>query len=86
MTETKSKSMNHKIDCNRVNRFDAAVALQEVTDSAIHVLGSRDLAEHWLALPALALDGQRPLDQLGTAPGVEVVKTLLIRLEFGVYI
>jgi len=77
--------MNHEIDCNGVSRFDAAVALQEVTDSATRVLGSHDFAEHWLTLPALALDGQRPLDLMGTAPGVEVIKTLLIRLDFGVY-
>ena len=65
--------------------FDVAMALKEVTDIAIRVLGSRELAEHWLAQPALALDGQRPLDLLATAPGVEAVKDLLTRMEFGVY-
>jgi len=65
--------------------FDVAMALKEVTEIAIRVLGTRELAEHWLTHSALALDGQRPLDLLATAPGVEAVKDLLARMEFGVY-
>ncbi|MDO8777965.1 MAG: MbcA/ParS/Xre antitoxin family protein [Burkholderiaceae bacterium] len=69
--------MNHDIASNEVGRFDTAAALREVTDTATRVLGSRDLGQHWLVQPALALDGQRPLDLLGTASGLEAVKTLL---------
>ena len=65
--------------------FDVEMALKAVTDIAIRVLGSRELAEHWLTHSALALDGQRPLDLLTAAPGVEAVKDLLARMEFGVY-
>lgn len=35
--------------------------------------------------PALALDGRRPLDMLATADGIQAVKDLLTRMEFGVY-
>lgn len=64
---------------------DAAMALIEVTDTAHRVLGNRELAERWLAQPALALDGQSPLDLLTTTPGIEAVKDLLTRMEYGVY-
>lgn len=64
---------------------DAAMALIDVTDMAHRVLGARDLAERWLAEPALALDGQCPLDLLTTTPGIEAVKDLLTRMEYGVY-
>ena len=64
---------------------DGLEAMQEVADMATRVLGTRELAEHWLTQPALALDGRRPLDMLTTADGIEAVKDLLTRMEFGVY-
>ena len=64
---------------------DAAMALIEVTDMAERVLGTRELAEHWLTQSALALDGRRPLDLITSAPGIETVKDLLTRMEYGVY-
>lgn len=64
---------------------DAAMALIEITTLAERVLGTLDLAERWLEAPAIALDGKRPLDLLTSAPGIEAVKDLLIRMEYGVY-
>ena len=64
---------------------DAALALLEVTDIAVRVLGNRKLAEQWLKEPSLALDGGAPLDLISTAPGIETVKDLLTRMEYGVY-
>ena len=63
----------------------AALALIEVTDMAQRVLGTRKLAEQWLKEPALALDGKLPLDLIASAPGIEAVKDLLTRMEYGVY-
>ena len=60
-------------------------AMQEVADMATRVLGTLELAEYWLAQPALALDGKRPIDLLSTAAGIQAVKDLLTRMEFGVY-
>lgn len=77
--------MNQDIASNQFGNADAAAVLQEVTDIATRVLGSRNLAQHWLSQPALALDGQRPRDLLSTASGLEAVKPLLTRQEFGVY-
>lgn len=64
---------------------DGREARAEVTVIATRVLGTSELAEHWLTHPALALDGRRPLDLLTTAAGIQAVKDLLTRMEFGVY-
>jgi putative toxin-antitoxin system antitoxin component (TIGR02293 family) len=64
---------------------DAALALIEVSAQAERILGSASQAEDWLARPALGLDRQRPLDLLTSAPGIQAVKDLLTRIEYGVY-
>ena len=40
----------------------------------------------WLNSSVLALSGRRPIDLLATPTGVEMVKTLLTQLEYGVYV
>jgi putative toxin-antitoxin system antitoxin component (TIGR02293 family) len=52
---------------------------------AIRALGSRKAAEDWLQRPTYALDHKRPIDLLATHEGVEMVRTLLGRIEYGVY-
>lgn len=81
-----SKTLGRRQDENLGPRHsDAAMALIEITDMAQRVLGQRELAEAWLNHPAIALDGQKPLEMLSSAPGIEAVKELLTRLEYGVY-
>lgn len=63
----------------------SAPNLAEVTELAIHVLGTRELAQAWLNTPALALDGQRPVNLLGNETATQSVMDLLIRIEYGVY-
>lgn len=47
-------------------------------DLATDVLGSRTARKHWLATPALALDGCRPVDLPGgSIQGIAPVRTLL---------
>lgn len=57
----------------------------EIAALAEHVLGSADLAKHWLQQPALALDGQLPIDLISSELGRQAVRDLLLRLEYGVY-
>lgn len=64
---------------------DTAMALIEVTSLAEQVLGTRSLAERWLAQPAIALEGRCPLDLVSSYPGIEAIKELLTRIEYGVY-
>lgn len=62
---------------NAVQVTDKAMVLGKATS----VLGQRELAEAWLNHPAIALDGQRPLDMLSSAPGIEAVKDLLTETQ-----
>jgi putative toxin-antitoxin system antitoxin component (TIGR02293 family) len=64
---------------------NAAIALMEVTEQAIRVLGSREAAEKWLSQKAMALDHEKPMNLLSSAPGIEAIKELLTRIEYGVY-
>lgn len=57
----------------------------EVMAQATVVFGTKDAAATWLSEPALALEGQRPIDLLSTSAGNDLVKDLLTRLEYGVY-
>lgn len=58
----------------------------EFRRQAVNVLGSKELAMGWLRTPAMALNQQRPMDLLGTEVGRQTVSTLLVQLEFGVYL
>ena len=57
----------------------------EILAKAAEVFGTQDEAEQWLERAAPGLDGRRPLDLLATPVGVELVKDLLERLDYGVY-
>lgn len=58
----------------------------EVMTQATALFGSKQGGVSWLCRPALALEGQRPIDLLSTSAGHDLVKDLLTRLEFGVYV
>jgi putative toxin-antitoxin system antitoxin component (TIGR02293 family) len=64
---------------------NAALALIEVTELAERVLGGQAAAEEWMLQPAMGLDRQIPLHLLTSTPGIESVKELLQRIDYGVY-
>lgn len=63
-------------------RYSDAAA---VVCQAIRVLGSEDDAERWLATPAIGLDSRRPVELLSSPEGNELVRTLLTRMDYCVY-
>ena len=63
----------------------SALALMEIAALAENVLGSDKEAQAWLLRPAIALENSRPIDLLTTPPGIAAVKTLLQRIDYGVY-
>jgi putative toxin-antitoxin system antitoxin component (TIGR02293 family) len=67
------------------NASDRTLRLAAVTEQAIEVLGSQEAAERWLSTPAIGLDQRRPIDLLQSSKGTELVKTLLTRIDYGVY-
>ena len=67
------------------NASDRTLRLASVAGQAIDVLGSQEAAERWLSAPAMGLDRRRPIDLLQSTEGTEMVKTLLTRMDHGVY-
>jgi putative toxin-antitoxin system antitoxin component (TIGR02293 family) len=67
------------------NASDRALRLVSVVNQATEVLGSRQAAELWLSAPAIGLDRRIPIDLLQSSEGTAMVKTLLSRMEYGVY-
>jgi len=67
------------------NASDRALRLLSVTELATKVLGAEAAAERWLVAPAIGLDRRRPIDLLASSEGTDMVKTLLARMEYGIY-
>ena len=67
------------------NASDRAMRLTSMIQLATEVLGAQDAAERWLTSPAIGLDGRLPIDLLQSSQGTEMVKTLLNRMDYGVY-
>lgn len=59
--------------------------LAELLAQAGTVFGDAAAAQRWLLVPAMGLDGARPIDLLRTLQGSELVAEFLGRLEHGVY-
>jgi putative toxin-antitoxin system antitoxin component (TIGR02293 family) len=82
------KESSQLIDRSKLTRRRAkntAKRLAAVTKQAINVLGSREAAERWLSTPAIGLDQRLPIKLLQSSEGTELVKTLLTRMDYGVY-
>jgi putative toxin-antitoxin system antitoxin component (TIGR02293 family) len=60
-------------------------ALPRILARAMEVFGTRENAEEWLSMPAMALDQRHPIDLLSSPAGAGLVNDLLTRLEFGVF-
>ncbi len=65
--------------------YTGILAHEGIFANAVEVLGSQKAALEWMARPAAGLDGQRPIDLLATAEGVQVVEDFLNRLRYCVY-
>ena len=63
----------------------AALDMGDILRTAVNVLGSMEEAEHWLAQPAVAFRGQRPIELLATRQGTQLVRSQLMCMEHGVY-
>jgi putative toxin-antitoxin system antitoxin component (TIGR02293 family) len=59
--------------------------LADLITQATRVFGDQEAAERWFLEPAIALDNRRPIELVKTAPGAQLVKELLTRVEYGVY-
>lgn len=64
---------------------DRLARVVRIIARAGEALGDPAKARRWLRKENRALEGQRPLDLLGTDAGTRVVERVLGRIEYGVY-
>lgn len=77
----------YKSDRFSADESDRLYRMAEVTKAALDLFeGNAEQARHWLANPALALGGRRPLDMLSTSAEAGSVLTAIGRIEYGVYL
>ncbi len=63
----------------------AFVAAARCLAYAVEVFGSREKVTRWLRQPNGSLKGETPLELLGSATGLGLVRATLTRIEYGVY-
>jgi len=56
-----------------------------ILSQAMKTFGSKDAAEAWLNSPVMSLGMKRPIDQLATTEGAQLVEDLLGRIDAGVF-
>lgn len=59
--------------------------LDSLLDLGARVLGSEERASQWLTSPILSLEGEKPIELLGTVKGYERVKNKLLQIEYGTF-
>jgi putative toxin-antitoxin system antitoxin component (TIGR02293 family) len=64
---------------------DRTVRVARVYANAVEMIGDAEKAIEWLRTPNRALGGERPLDQLDTDVGAQMVDDVLGRIAYGVY-
>jgi putative toxin-antitoxin system antitoxin component (TIGR02293 family) len=64
---------------------DRTVRVARVYANAVEMIGDPEKAIEWLRTPNRALGGERPLDQLDTDVGAQMVDDVLGRIAYGVY-
>lgn len=69
----------NKTESNRLYR------LQRVVDLAEDTLGAGRVV-HWFNRPAPSLGGVKPFEICDTEAGLEAIQTLLMQIEYGVYV
>jgi putative toxin-antitoxin system antitoxin component (TIGR02293 family) len=64
---------------------DRTVRVARVYANAVEMIGDPEKAIEWLRTPNRALGGEKPLDQLDTDVGAQMVHDVLGRIAYGVY-
>ena len=76
-----------KEDASRLGRSQTEYLLDlvDVTQKAIEVFGSWEIAEAWLINPVSALNGHVPIELLRSRLGSIAAREYLVRVDHGVY-
>jgi putative toxin-antitoxin system antitoxin component (TIGR02293 family) len=64
---------------------ERAILVAQIAERGREVFGSEDKFKMWLDAPSFALGGVSPNGLLDTTTGMNIVKSELTRIEYGVY-
>jgi hypothetical protein len=67
-----------------ITRHLPAAEIEDISTLASAVIGDKRKATQWLSEPNNATDNRAPIDLIGERDGYERVKSLLMRVEYGV--
>lgn len=66
-------------------RMDKKLCTKEIRAKARKLFGSDDAVREWLYSEAQALGFQKPVDAMRSEEGLQKVRELLGRIEYGIY-
>ena len=69
----------------RVDESDRLARIARIFAHAEALFGSKEAVERWLDTPNVALDGTRPIDEIGTELGAREVEEMLGRIGDGIF-
>lgn len=64
---------------------DRLVRMQRILGEVTDVFEDAEAAVHWLKQPVAALAGRTPLSMLDTDAGIDGIRTVLVRIEHGIF-
>lgn len=64
---------------------NAFISMLELTSLAVKIFGNRHVALEWLRRPLRVTGGMAPFELVCTTAGVDVIRTLLMQAEHGIY-
>ena len=77
-----NKKGNEKFNANVSERI---LLLADIYAYGIEVFGTKERFNSWLISNILALGGKKPIERLNTTLGMQEVKQILGRIDYGVY-
>ena len=81
------KTLERKKSTDRLDKHTSSLVIEiaKVVEHAIAVFGDEEKVKRWLSTPNGALDNIKPIDLFHIPIGLNMVNTILGRIEYGVY-
>ena len=81
------KTLERKKSTDRLDKHTSSLIIEiaKVVEHAIDVFGDEDKVKRWLSAPNRALNNTKPIDLFYIPTGLNMVNTILGRIEEGIY-
>jgi putative toxin-antitoxin system antitoxin component (TIGR02293 family) len=81
------KTIERKKSTDRLDKYISSLVIEiaKVVEHAYAVFGDEEKAKRWLSAPNGALNHIKPIDLFHIPTGLNMVNTILGRIEYGVY-